>query len=66
MKAFVHTGIKTWVVEGEDWNVSIQGDIATLWRHRPGRQQDENEPAAVIHVGAGSFILFGDEHPHER
>ena len=65
MNAFVHTAQNTWQLEGEDWDVVVNGDVATLWRHRAG-SHDDKEPAAVINTHAGAFILFGDEHPSQR
>jgi len=66
VKAFVHTAQSTWQLEGEDWDVVVNGDVATLWRHRAGRSHDEKEPAAVVNTHAGAYILFGDDHPGQR
>ena len=66
MKAFIHTGTKTWEVDGQDWTVAMSGDVATLWRHKPGGQHNDTEPAAVIQIQGGAYILFGDDHPAER
>jgi len=67
LKAYVHVSEgSTWELEGDDWDVTVTGDIATVTRHRPGRPADTREPAVVFQVQANAYVLFGDEHPHER